>query len=188
MAVGEGSGTTSGDAAVPGRANEKSTPESKERGAEASGRLLVVANAPSENTRLLREAILDGARDEAVEGIAVTCREPLEAGPEDVLACDAIVLGTTANFGYMSGALKDFLERTYHPCLERTQGLPWALYIRGGSDGDGARDSVTRIVTGLRWKAVRPPTMLVGEWREEFVGQARELGLLMAASLEAGVI
>lgn len=151
-------------------------------------RLLVVANAPSANTRALVEAVLAGARHEDVDGVDVVHRPPLEAGADDVLACHAIVLGTTENFGYMSGALKDFLERVYYPCLERTQGLPWALWVRAGNDGTGARESVTRIVAGLRWKAVRPPLVLSGDWRDDFADECRELGLLMGASLDAGVI
>lgn len=151
-------------------------------------RLLIVANQPSANTAALVYALLDGARDEAVDGVEVTHKVPLEASAEDVLACDAIILGTTENFGYMSGALKDFLERIYYPCLERTEGLPWALYVRAGNDGSGALDSVVRIVTGLRWKAIRPPLVLRGDWQATYLDDTRELGLWMAASLDAGIV
>jgi len=151
-------------------------------------RLLVVANVPSANTRALAAAVVAGARHEDIDDVDVVQRQPLEAGPDDVLACHAIVLGTTENFGYMSGAMKDFLERVYYPCLECTRGLPWALWVRAGNDGGGATESVTRIVTGLRWKAVRPPLVLAGDWRDGFADEARELGMLMGASLDAGVI
>jgi len=151
-------------------------------------RLLIVANQPSGNTRELVRVLLDGARDEAIDEVEVTHKVPLEANADDVLACDAIILGTTENFGYMSGALKDFLERIYYPCLEQTEGLPWALYVRAGNDGSGARDSVLRIVTGLRWKAIGPPLILSGDWRAGFLDDTRELGLLMAASLDAGIV
>ncbi|MCB2101405.1 MAG: flavodoxin family protein [Rhodobacterales bacterium] len=150
-------------------------------------RLLIVAHAPSPNTRRLLDAVLAGARDPAIDGVAVTALAPLDAGPDDVLAADALILGTTENLGYMSGALKDFFDRSYYPCLEKTQGLPYALWIRAGHDGTGTRRAVESITTGLRWRAVQAPLVCRGEFDEAFVGQCRELGTLMAAGLEAGV-
>jgi hypothetical protein len=150
-------------------------------------RLLVVAHVPSDNTRALRDAVVRGAGAPEIEGIEVVVRTPFEAGPEDVKAAGAVILGTTENLGYMSGALKDFFDRSYYPCLEETQGLPYALYIRAGHDGTGTRRGVETIVTGLRWKAVAEPLVCRGEWREDFLGQCEELGTLVAAGLEAGV-
>ncbi|UEM02475.1 flavodoxin family protein [Skermanella rosea] len=149
--------------------------------------LLIVANTPSENTRLLRDAVIRGARSPDVEDVEVRALEPLRAGPEDVLAARGIILGTTENLGYMSGALKDFFDRIYYPCLDRTQGLPYALYVRAGHDGTGTCRAVTTIVTGLRWSAVREPLVLRGNFSSEFAGQCEELGTLMAAGLEAGI-
>ena len=150
-------------------------------------RLLIVAHAPSPNTQRLRDAVLEGARDPEIENVEIASLTPFEAGPEDVLAAQAIVLGTTENLGTMSGALKDFFDRTYYPCLEKTQGLPYALYIRAGHDGTGTRRGVETIVTGLRWRAVQEPLICRGEFREDFVPQCIELGMLMAAGLEAGI-
>jgi multimeric flavodoxin WrbA len=149
--------------------------------------LLVVAHAPSANTRGLVEAVLRGARNPEIDGVAVRHVLPLEAGPADVLGADALVLGTTENLGYMSGALKDFFDRIYYPCLDHTQALPYALYIRAGHDGTGTRRAVETIVTGLRWRAVREPLLCRGDWRESFLDDCEELGMLMAAGLEAGV-
>ena len=150
-------------------------------------RLLIVAHAPSPNTQRLREAVLEGARDPQIAGIEVEALNPFDTGPEEVKAAQAIVLGTTENLGYMSGALKDFFDRIYYPCLEETQGLPYALYIRAGHDGTGTRRGVETIVTGLRWRAVQEPLICRGAFDEAFLGQCRELGTLMAAGLEAGV-
>ncbi len=150
-------------------------------------RLLIIAHAPSPNTLRLREAARDGAVEMAEGGLDIVCKAPLEAGPDDVLAAQAILLGTTENLGYMSGALKDFFDRSYYPCLEETQGLPYALYIRAGHDGTGTRRGVETIVTGLRWRAVREPLICRGDWQEGFVEEVRELGALMAAGLDAGV-
>lgn len=153
----------------------------------ARRRLLIVAHAPSPNTRALLEAVLEGARLPEIEGVDVETVPPLQAGPEHVLAAHALVLGTTENLGYMSGALKDFFDRSYFPCLERTQGLPYALYVRAGHDGTGTRRGVETIVTGLRWRAVREPLICRGAFSDAFLEQCRELGTLMAAGLEAGV-
>ena len=148
--------------------------------------LLVVAHIPSENTRLLRDAVVSGARHPDIDGVAVCALTPFEAGPDDVRTADAIVLGTTENLGYMSGALKDFFDRTYYPVLEEKQGLPYALYIRAGHDGTGTRRGVETIITGLRWKEVQPPLICRGDYSPEFATRCEELGLAMAAGLEVG--
>ncbi|EWH01507.1 flavodoxin family protein [Halomonas sp. BC04] len=150
--------------------------------------LLIVAHAPSPNTQRLREAAERGARHPEVETVDVIVKPPLETGPDDVRACNAILLGTTENLGYMSGALKDFFDRCYYPVLEEKQGLPCALYVRAGHDGTGTRRAVEGIVTGLRWKWVQEPLILRGEWQESFIDQVEELGLYLAAGLEAGVL
>ena len=151
-------------------------------------RLLIVAHAPSPNTLRLRESVEKGARNPDIEAVEVVVKAPLEAGPEDVLACDAIILGTTENLGYMSGALKDFFDRSYSPCLERTQGLPFTFYIRAGHDGTGTRRAIDSITTGLRWKLIQEPLLCRGDYQPEFADQCEELGLFVAASLDAGII
>lgn len=156
-------------------------------GGSMSKRLLIVCNQPSPNTARLAEAVLDGARDSAIDGVSATLKCPLDATPEDVQNADGIIIGTTENFAYMSGLIKDFFERVYNPCLEKTQGRPYALYVRAGNDGAGTVTAVERIVTGLRWKAIQPTLVLQGDFQEHFVDDCRELGMLMAAGLEASV-
>ena len=150
--------------------------------------LLIVAHNPSPNTQKLVEATLRGARNEDIEGVESRHVPPLEAGPDEVLWADAIILGTTENFGYMSGALKDFFDRIYYPCLEHTEAMPFAAWIRAGLDGTGTKIAIGKITTGLSWKPVQEPMILHGEYRPEFEGQCEELGMLMAASLESGII
>jgi hypothetical protein len=149
--------------------------------------LLIVAHAPSENTLALRQAVLHGAEDPDISGIKVRCLSPFEAGPQDVLAADGIILGTTENLGYMSGALKDFFDRSYYPCLEETQGLAYGLYIRAGHDGTGTRRAVETITTGLRWRVIQEPVMCKGDYDPAFLEACKELGMTMAAGLEAGI-
>jgi len=150
--------------------------------------LLVVAHAPSLNTRKMVDAVLRGASDPSVESVESRWLAPLVAGPEDVLGADALILGTTENLGYMSGALKDFFDRAYYPCLERTQGLPFAFYIRAGHDGTGTRRAIESITTGLRWRQAADPVLCRGEFQAAFLDQCEELGLYMAAALDAGIL
>jgi hypothetical protein len=153
----------------------------------AQKQLLIISHAPSANTERLRDAVIAGARSDDTPTVEVVALRPFDAGPEHVLAADAIILGTTENLGYMSGALKDFFDRSYYSCLEKTQGLPYCLYVRAGHDGTGTRRGVESITTGLRWRAVQEPLICRGDWQEDFVGQCRELGAAMAAGLDAGI-
>jgi len=150
-------------------------------------RLLIVAHAPSPNTKALLEAALDGARSTEIDGVEVIAKPPLEAGAKDVLAADAILLGTTENLGYMSGALKDFFDRTYYDVIEKTDALPFAAYIRAGMDGTGTKRAIESITTGLKWKPVQDIVIYRGKWDEKFPEEARELGMYMAAGLDAGI-
>ena len=149
--------------------------------------LLIVINRPSPNTQKLADAVVNGANHEDIVGVNVIFREPLDATADDVLNCDGILLGTTENFGYMSGVLKDFFERIYYPCIEHTEGLPYGLYVRAGLDGTGAQSAVERIVTGLKWSAIQPCVTFKGDYDLTFEQQCFDMGMLMAAGLETGV-
>lgn len=153
----------------------------------AAKSLLIIGHVPSPNTERLRDAVAEGANSDDIDGVDVTVLSPFDAGADDVLAADGLILGTPENLGYMSGALKDFFDRTYYGVIEEKQGLPYALYVRAGLDGTGTMRGVKTIVTGLRWKEVREPLLCKGDWDDQFVEDARELGLLMAAGLESGV-
>ena len=150
-------------------------------------RLLVVGHTPSLNTRRLFEAVVEGASSVEIENVEVMASRPFDVQPNDVQAAQAIILGTTENLGYMSGALKDFFDRIYYPCLEHTQGMPYALYIRAGHDGTGTRRSIESITSGLGWRAVEAPLICSGDWQDAFIVQGQELGTAMAAGLEMGI-
>lgn len=81
----------------------------------ASKTLLVVAHSPSPNTERLRAAIVAGVNTAELRDLRLVVKTPFEAQAPDVLSSDAVILGTTENLGYMSGALKDFFDRVYNP-------------------------------------------------------------------------
>ena len=151
-------------------------------------RLLIVANAPSPNAKRLMHAAECGARDSQISGVEVSAKLPLMADVADVLSADAIIIGTTENFGQMSGLIKDFFERIYYPCLEKTQAKPFALYVRAGKDGTGTIRGITAITSGLRWRAIQPPLLMAGDYTPDFATKCQTLGTTIAASLEAGLL
>jgi multimeric flavodoxin WrbA len=154
---------------------------------DGSRHLLVVYHSRSGGTQRLAEAVIAGATSDDIDDVEVRVLGAFDAGVDDVRWCDGVLLGTPENFGYMSGALKDFFERIYYALLEETRGLPYALFVKGGHDGEGAIRSVERIVTGLAWKAVLPPVLVVGDVDDAALERGHELGITFAAGLEAGV-
>jgi hypothetical protein len=148
-------------------------------------RLLVVHHTASPALQAMFEAVLAGARDEEIEGVEVVVRPALTAAAADVLGADGYLLGTPANIGYMSGALKHFFDGIYYPCLEATRGRPYALYVHGASDTGGAVRAVESIATGLGWRRARPSACVTGPPSGRDLADCRELGAVVAAGLMA---
>ncbi len=111
-----------------------------------------------------------------------------EAGPEDLLGADALLLGTPETFGYVSGMMKDFLERVFYPCEGKVAGRPYALFISAGQDGSGAQSSVERIVTGLRLRKAHEAIIALKALTPEVLAQCEELGATFAAGLAIGAL
>jgi hypothetical protein len=143
--------------------------------------LLIVHHTPSPATHTLLEAVLDGAGQ--VEGVEVRSRPALVASAVDALECDGYVLGTPANLGMLSGALKHFFDIAYYPALGATERRPYGLYVHGNDDVDGAIANVERIVTGLRWRQVHDHVRVLGVPDGAAVDACWDLGATVAANL-----
>jgi multimeric flavodoxin WrbA len=148
-------------------------------------RLLVVHHTTSPSLQALLEAVLAGARTDEIEGVEVVTRPALTATAVDVLGADGIVLGTPANIGYMSGALKHFFDTIYYPCLTDTPGLPFGLYVHGNNDTVGAVRAVESISKALSWVRTAQPIEIVGEVTAAYRQECWNLGAVTAyAALE----
>jgi multimeric flavodoxin WrbA len=147
--------------------------------------LLVVHHTPSPAMQEMFEAAVSGARTDQVEGVEVIIRPALTAAAADVLAADGYLLGTPANIGYMSGALKHFFDGIYYPRLEATRRRPFGLYVHGGQDTGGAVRAVESIAGGLQWRAVRPAVCVTGPPGKADLDACWEVGALLAAELAA---
>jgi len=121
------------------------------------------------------------------DGVEVRAKTALEADAEDLIWADAFILGTPENFGYMSGALKYFLDRVFYACENKINGKPWAMFVRAGNDGTGTIAAMRRILTGLAVREIQEPVLIAGEFDESRLKECEELGLTVAAGLEAGV-
>ena len=158
--------------------------------------LLVVHHSPTPNVRALTDAVLAGAHDDEIEGVTVHVCPALEASAEDVLAADGYLIGTPANFGYMSGALKHFFDTIF---LEAGGALsddgsaaaagggkkPFGLWVHGRYDTTGAVRSVLSIVQALPWRQAAETLEVLGDVTEEHTAAAYELGGTLAALLGA---
>ncbi len=135
----------------------------------------------------MAEAVLRGATCDEVDGVETRMLRAGDAGPDDLVWADAVIFGTPENFGYMSGAMKDFLDRTYYPCEGKVESLPYAVFISAGNDGRGALASLQRIAKGYPLRAVQEPIIARGDTTDAVLAACEELGMAMAAGLEMGV-
>ena len=149
--------------------------------------LLIVYHTQTGSTSRMAEAVIAGATSKAITGVEVRVKAALEADCHDLLWADGFILGTPENFGYMSGAMKYFLDRVYYDCENMLNGKPYALFVRAGNDGSGAVNSMRRILTGLAVREVQEPVIVVGDFDAARLKECEELGLTLAAGLETGV-
>lgn len=147
--------------------------------------LLIVHHTPSPATHELLTSVRQGAGDDAIEDVDTVVVPALAAGPADVLAADGILVGTTANIGYMAGAVKHFFDQIYYPCLDACDKMPWGLWVHGNDDTTGAVRSVTTIATALGWRAVADPVTMTGTVTPADLEACWNLGATVAATLAA---
>jgi multimeric flavodoxin WrbA len=146
-------------------------------------RLLVVHHTTSPSMQALLEAVLDGTRAEGLEGVDVRVRAALVASAVDVLESDGFVLGTPANIGYLSGAMKHFFDGVYYPTLSAKPGAPYGLYVHGNNDTVGAVRAAESITKGMGWERVHDPVTVIGAPTTDDLGAAWELAATVAAHL-----
>jgi multimeric flavodoxin WrbA len=144
-------------------------------GGHEGGRVVALTNSVCDGIALLGN------------GIELRAVPALKAGVDDLLWANGLLIGTPEHFGYMSGAVKDFLDRTFYPVEGKVDGLPYAIYVSAGNDGTGAVSSIERIAVGYRWKQIAQPLIVRGAPTTEALDQCRELGQTMAAGLDAEI-
>ena len=147
--------------------------------------LLVVHHTSSPSLQEMLDSVLSGANADEIEGVQVWERPALAATAVDVLEADGFLLGTPANIGYMSGALKHFFDQVYYPCLSAKIGAPYGLYVHGNLDTTGAVRAVESIAKGMGWQPVHEPVTVLDKPRKADLDACWDLGATVAATLIA---
>jgi len=146
-------------------------------------KLLIVHHTPSPSLRAMLEAAMAGLKHEGLEDVEVVVRPALTCSPVEALEADGFLLGTPANLGYMSGALKHFFDQVYYVGLDATRGRPYGLWVHGGNDGTGAVRSVDTFAQALQWRQVADPVVVIGEPTKPDREALAELAATVAVSL-----
>ncbi len=149
--------------------------------------LLIVHHSKTGRTARLAQAIFEGVCDPQISGVEPRFLTARQGEPADLLWADAVLLGTPENFGYMSGALKDFFDRTFYEVEGRIRPLPCAIFVSAGNDGSGALRAIRRIIGGYPMMEVQPAVVVKGEPEEDDLLACRQLGMAVAAGLDAGI-
>jgi len=148
-------------------------------------RILIVYHSQTGHTQKMARAVAAGAK--AIENTEVILKRAAEATLDDLLACHGLAIGTPENFGYMSGMIKDFFDRTYNEAQDKVFRKPYVIFISAGNDGSGALRAIERIVLGYKLKSVFSPVIAQGEITEEILEQCRELGGTLAGGCALGI-
>lgn len=147
--------------------------------------IVIIYHSQTGHTEQMAHAVAEGVRE--VEGAQAIVKRAGEAGTDDLVAADGVVIGSPENFGYMAGMVKDFFDRTFYYTHDRVFRKPFAIFISAGNDGTGALNSIERIALGYKFKTVFPPVISRGKVTEEDLRLCRELGGTIAAGCQLGI-
>ncbi len=146
-------------------------------------KLLVVHHTPSPHCHEMFEAVIAGATDPDIEGVEVVRRPALTVSPAEMLDADGYLLGSPANLGYISGALKHAFDGAYYQLLDSTRGRPFGLYLHGNEGTEGAERAVDGITAGLGWVKVADHVVISGKPGKSDLDACWNLGATVAAHL-----
>jgi multimeric flavodoxin WrbA len=133
----------------------------------------------------MARAVEEGAR--GIENARVVLRKAGDASLDDLLQADGLAIGTPENFGYMSGMIKDFFDRTYVAAQDKVFRKPYVVFISAGNDGTGALNAIERIALGYKFKKVYEPVISKGRVTGEILARCRELGATLAGGCQMGI-
>jgi multimeric flavodoxin WrbA len=148
-------------------------------------KIFVVYHSQTGHTEEMAKAVAEGAA--AIEGATVVMKKAVDATAEDLLWADGIAIGSPENFGYISGMVKDFFDRTFYAVEEKVFRKPYVVFISAGNDGTGALRAIERIALGYKFKKVYEPVIAKGNVNPEDLEKCRELGGVLSGGCQMGI-
>ncbi|MHB8139610.1 MAG: flavodoxin family protein [Smithellaceae bacterium] len=148
-------------------------------------KILIVYHSQTGHTKQMADAVYEGAK--TIDGVEVILKNANEATLDDLLVCDGLAIGTPENFGYMSGMIKDFFDRTYVEAQDKVFRKPYVVFISAGNDGSGALRAIERIALGYKFKNVFKPVVAKGKITGDVLEKCRELGATLAGGCAMGI-
>lgn len=148
-------------------------------------KILIVYHSQTGHTEKMAEAVAAGAA--AIEGATVIMKRAVEATADDLLWADGIAIGSPENFGYISGMVKDFFDRTFYAVEDRVFRKPYVVFISAGNDGTGALRAIERIAIGYKFKKVYEPVIVKGDIESDDLEKCRELGGVLSSGCQMGI-
>lgn len=148
-------------------------------------RLLIVYHSRGGSTEALARAALRGAQREP--DVDVGLRRAFDASLDDLLGCNALLIGSPENLGYMAGAIKDFFDRTFYPAQGKVDQLPYAVFVKAGNDGTNTVVQIERIARGYPFRKVADAVIVRGDATPDDIARVEDLAHGLAAGLAYGI-
>ena len=118
--------------------------------------LLIVYHSRTGGAESMARAAYEAARQECE--VRILTAE--NATVEDMMSASGYIFCAPENLAAISGAMKEFFDRSYYPLLGQIEGRACAIMVCAGSDGENAVRQMTRIATGLRLRQVQDPIIV----------------------------
>ena len=141
-------------------------------------KILVVYCSMTGNTKAAAEAVAEGARGAGAE---VAMMDGFKAGPKDLLACDAVALGSYDAFSYMGGGLKDFLDRALYPTQNAVTDKPYVAFLTHGGGGK-AIASIESVAASFKLKKAGESVLVKGMPDADAIARLKAAGAKLAAA------
>jgi NAD(P)H dehydrogenase (quinone) len=109
-------------------------------------KVLVVYDSKTGNTEKLAFAVAKGA--EQVSDVAVAVKKVEHISPDDLLAADAVVMGSPTYFGQMSAKLKALIDESIK-VHKKLGGKVGAAFTSSGGTASGAETTLLSIVQAM---------------------------------------